>query len=280
MTAVPEYNAHIRRFTNMIKLIASDMDGTLLNGGLTKPSPHALELIHELTQKGVHFVAASGRQYDNLRLLFEPIRDEISYIAENGSMCMHGGKVISRGLIPDDLAYRIINEVKNNSDFQVLVSREDTCLIDNSDPEFVHHIVHEIKNTTTIVDDITAIEGPFLKIAIANMHDGPEVIQNYLKHLIGLFGSEIKVVTSGNIWIDFVVPDANKGSSLTKLMDLFGVEPSECVAFGDQYNDVEMLEAVGTSYAMSNAAPGISYHADYVTDSVEDVLEDILASLS
>ena len=51
------------------------------------------------------------------------------------------------------------------------------------------------------------------------------------------------------------------------------------MAFGDQYNDVEMLQFVGTSYAMSNAAPGISYYSTYVTDSVDDVLEDLLATL-
>ena len=63
-------------------------------------------------------------------------------------------------------------------------------------------------------------------------------------------------------------------------MDLFQVKPEECVAFGDQYNDIEMLQLAGTSYAMSNAAPGISYYSTYVTDSVEDVLEDILAQVS
>ena len=51
-------------------------------------------------------------------------------------------------------------------------------------------------------------------------------------------------------------------------MDLFGITPEECVAFGDQYNDVEMLETVGMGYAMSNAAPGIAGHAKYITDSV------------
>lgn len=54
----------------MIKLIASDLDGTLLHNGAQKLTPRAIELIHELTQKGVHFVAASGRQYDNERRLF------------------------------------------------------------------------------------------------------------------------------------------------------------------------------------------------------------------
>ena len=53
----------------------------------------------------------------------------------------------------------------------------------------------------------------------------------------------------------------------------------EAMAFGDHFNDVEMLELVGQGYAMSNAAPGIAGHARYVTDSVEEVLEDVLAGL-
>lgn len=263
----------------MIKLIASDLDGTLLQDGSQKLTQRAIELIHELTQKGVHFVAASGRQYDNERRVFDAIKDEISYVAENGSICIHNGKVISRGIIDDELAYRIIREIKKQDNFEIVVSREDTCLIENNDPAFVDHIVNVMRNTTEIVDDIRNVKGPFLKIAICNMNDGPHIIDKYLKHLQNMFGSEIKVVTSGNIWIDFIVPDANKGSALKGLMDLFGVKPEECMAFGDQYNDIEMLELVGTSYAMSNAAPGIAYHADYVTDSVEDVLEDVLAGL-
>ena len=75
-----------------------------LHNGAQKLTPRAIELIHELTQKGVHFVAASGRQYDNERRLFSEIKDEISYIGENGSICIHQGKVISRGIIADDLA--------------------------------------------------------------------------------------------------------------------------------------------------------------------------------
>ena len=96
----------------MIKLIASDLDGTLLQNEAQELTPRAIELIRALTQKGVHFVAASGRQYANERLLFHEIKDDISYIAENGSLCIHQGKVISRGLIEDDLAYRILRELK------------------------------------------------------------------------------------------------------------------------------------------------------------------------
>ena len=261
----------------MIKLIASDLDGTLLQNGAQELTPRAVELIHKITQKGIHFAAASGRQYDNERRVFQKIRDEISYIAENGSLCIHQGKVISRGVIPDDLVRRILDEIKKCPGFEIVVSKEDACYIEDNDKEFVNHIVNVMHNTTKIVDDVRDVEGPVLKIAIANMasHD----LEGYLKHLREMFASEIKVVTSGHVWIDFIVPDCNKGTALMKLMELFGVRPEECIAFGDQYNDVEMLEAAGISYAMANAVPGIAEHADYVTDSVEDVLEEILRSL-
>lgn len=261
----------------MIKLIASDLDGTLLHGGAQELPQRTIRLIHELTQKGIHFVAASGRQYDNERRVFADIKDEISYIAENGSLCIHQGEVISRGIIEDDLAFRIISEIKKEPGYEIVVSREDTCLIEDNDPEFVNHIVNVMHNTTKIVDDLMKIRGPVLKIAIANMrsHD----LGAYLKHLQEMFSPDVKVVTSGNIWIDFIVPGYNKGTALAKLMERFQVRPEECMAFGDQYNDVEMLELVGQGYAMSNAAPGIAGHAAYVTDSVEEVLEDVLAGL-
>lgn len=263
----------------MIKLIASDLDGTLLQNGAQELTQRALDLIHALTEKGIHFVAASGRQYDNERRVFHSIKDEISYIAENGSLCIHKGEVISRAVIAPDLCHRILDEIKKEANFEIVVSREDCCFIEDNDPAFVDHIVNVMKNTTQIVDDVRNIDGPILKIAICNMKDGPHIIDKYLHHLQDMFGSEIKVVTSGNIWIDFIAPGTNKGTALEQLIHVLDIKPEECMAFGDQYNDVEMLQYVGTSYAMSNAAPGISYYSTYVTDSVEDVLEDILAEL-
>ena len=206
---------------HMIKLVASDLDGTLLQNGAQELTPRALDLVRRLTEKGIVFVASSGRQYDNEVNLFKPVKDQISYIAENGSICIHKGNVIFRTVIAPELIRRTIDEVKK---------------------------------------------------------DGPHIIDKYLHHLKAKFSSEIKVVTSGNIWIDFIAPGTNKGTALLKLLDVLQIRPEECMAFGDQYNDVEMLQTVGTSYAMSNSAPGISYYSTYVTDSVEDVLEDLLAA--
>ena len=81
----------------MIKLIASDLDGTLLQNGAQELDPLIFDQIRELKEMGIHFVAASGRQYPNLQRLFAPVQDEISYIAENGSLCIHDGKTLSKG---------------------------------------------------------------------------------------------------------------------------------------------------------------------------------------
>ena len=104
----------------MIKLIASDLDGTLLQNGAQELTPRAIDLVRKLTEKGIYFVAASGRQYANERRLFAPVRDDISYIAENGSVCIHKGTVISRGIIEDDLAFRILREIKQQPNFEVV----------------------------------------------------------------------------------------------------------------------------------------------------------------
>ena len=99
---------------HMIKLVASDLDGTLLQNGAQELTPRALDLVRRLTEKGIVFVASSGRQYDNEVNLFKPVKDQISYIAENGSICIHKGNVISRTVIAPELIRRTIDEVKKD----------------------------------------------------------------------------------------------------------------------------------------------------------------------
>ena len=260
----------------MIKLVASDLDGTLLHNGEQSLRPETVDLIRRLTEKGVRFIAASGRQYDNEQRLFEPIKDKISYIAENGALCVHGGQTIFRAQLSDNLITRIINEVRKAPAFDILLSREDCSVIENRHPEFVNHICNVMGNTTEVVDDIARAEGPFVKIAVGNMFDSRRVILDYLEHLQNMFAPEIRAVTSGNFWIDFIPPEINKGTALKKFMEYLHIRPEECIAIGDQQNDIEMLETAGTGYAVPGAAPGVADHASFSCFSAEYVLENLL----
>lgn len=256
----------------MIKLVASDLDGTLLKNEAMKLNPEIFDIILKLKEQGVHFIAASGRQYASLRRLFEPVCDQISYIAENGSLCIHNDTVLSRGLIERELGIRIIKEIRNRQNCNTMLSCETCCYIESEDPAFYHLIHDELGYNVVRVPNLLEIKEPFLKIAI---HDAQTPDASYA-HFHKLFSSEIEFVTSGNVWMDFIAPNANKGTALAFFLDYFGIKAEECMAFGDQHNDVEMLALAGQGYAMSNAAPGVSAHSDYVTDSVEEVLKDLI----
>ncbi len=259
----------------MIKLIASDLDGTLLKNGAQELPPDIFPIIRELRQKGIRFVAASGRQYYNLRLLFKPVRDEIFYIAENGSLCICNDKILSKGLISRELGIRIFHAVREHGGCHCLLSCESACYTDSKDPEFIHYIRNVLRNDLRVVDRLENITEAFLKVAVCDFK-GTEDIEPYFQ---GKFGKEIKITTSGLIWIDFIAPNADKGSALSHLASHLGIRADECMAFGDRYNDLEMLQFAGKSYAMSDAAPGLSEYTTDVTDSVEDVLRDFLKKL-
>lgn len=260
----------------MVKLIASDLDGTLLQNGAHDVNPIVFDQIRTLKEHGIMFAAASGRQYLNLRRLFTPVQDDIAYIAENGSLCIYNEETISKGIIEQDLAYRILDEVAKYPQYSCIISGERVCYSTSKNPKFYNHMVNVIQNNMKFIDDPrTEIPEPILKIAVCD-YSGTDACE---KHLKEMFSSDIKVVTSGNLWVDFICPTANKGSALKDLIDHLHIEAKDCVVFGDQYNDVEMLQTAGTSYAMANAAPGIDKYATNVTDSVEKILQQIIDEL-
>lgn len=255
----------------MLKYIASDLDGTLLQKGARSLDPSLFDIILKLKEKGILFAAASGRPYTNLRRLFEPVKDDIAYVAENGSICMYKNEVIARGHIDRGLGLRIIEAGRHYENCYPLLSCEAECLTDASDETFLRHLREDLNYNLRTVPDLCAVKEPFLKLAMCDF-SGPDAI---LKYFNERFSSEIKIVTSGNIWIDFIAPDANKGSSLEALLNHLHISPQDGIAFGDQYNDVEMLKLAGTGYAMATAAPGIADYADAVTESVIEVLTQL-----
>lgn len=256
----------------MIKYVASDLDGTLLKNDAQDLNSEVFDLIRKLKEKGICFIAASGRQYDNLYRLFGPVQDDISYIAENGSLCVHDHKVISRGMIDRELGIRIIKASKRLPDCHCMLSCESTAYTDSTDQRFLNHMHNVVKYKIKEVPDLLDIKEPFLKLAVLDF-DGTDATEPYFREQ---FSSEITVVTSGNLWVDFIVPNANKGSGLADVTKYLGIPLKDGIAFGDQFNDIELLEAAGIGYAMKDCAPGVEKYADRQTESVESVLRELL----
>ena len=264
---------------NMLRLIASDLDGTLLRNGAQTLPEETVPLIRQLLDKGIYFATATGRQYHNLQMLFAPIKDRIFYITENGSLVFADGKVIARGGFSQDLSQRILTDLSQEPGIETMVSTERCCYISDRSKAFQYHVLHELKNKTTVCKDLLHIPEPVIKIAIYDTAQNDASLEKILQHYKNAYRDELKVVTSGNSWIDFIAPNANKGTALQALLDYLHLTPEECMVFGDQYNDLEMLKLAGTSYAMTTCAPGVEKYADYQTDTVEEILKELLDQL-
>lgn len=259
----------------MIKLIASDLDGTLLLNGAQTLNPEIYDLILKLKEKGIHFASTSGRQLASQHNLFRPIIDEISYITENGAVCIYQNEVIASFSMDKDLAFRIIESIKKRSGCVAVVSGTTTCYMEPGNEELFYHVSHVLHNKTEIVQDFSEISEPIVKIAFFDC-SGTYASADYFKEQ---FRNEVKVVTSGNDWVDFVQFGVNKGSALRILLDKLDISPEEMIAFGDQENDLEMLALAGISYAMAGAKQEVRAIADATTESVEEVLRELLTSL-
>lgn len=256
----------------MIRLIASDLDGTLLKNGAQALSPEVFELLPALRKKGIHFVAASGRQYANIRRLFAPLQDEISYVAENGSLCMHEGKMVASGQIDRDLANEIILEARRQPDCSLLYSSPEKCYVEKGNDRLYDHIKNHVHYDVELADDLTQLDALCLKVAICNF-DGADRSFGYFREK---YQDLIKIVTSGNIWFDFIAPNADKGTGLAAIASALEIRPEECMTFGDQYNDIEMLAFTPNSYAMDTCAKGVERYAAHQTSSVEEVIRTLL----
>ena len=261
----------------MIKLIACDLDGTLLFSEQAKISDETLGIIERLIDKGIYFVVASGRPFCNEYKLFSKIQDRISYIAENGSICIHGGKVVSKITLPEYIIPEIFAEIRNRDDFAIMISREEGVYIEERNAPFVKLITTVLKYNHFVVADALQVTDDIMKIALKyDTHVDDTKISTYLSYLKNRFGQHVEITTSGNGWLDFTPLGGNKGVALKKLTNILDIKLKDCMAFGDNHNDIEMLRLVGHSYAMSNSAPGIIPYAKHTTNSVDDVLKTLL----
>ena len=249
----------------MIKLTATDMDGTLVNSkGIFRDE--IFEIIRFLNTKGVIFSAASGRQLTSLKRSFKSVDNDMMYIAENGAYVLYKGEELYRDIIDkkvvDDIL-RSAEEVENASVFlcgkKYSYSNSKKAIEFMSNPTFGY----DLKYT----EDLRSIDEEVLKVSIIDKHDPRE---NSMKVFVPRFGETMNVVLSGSWCLDILNRGVSKGKALKEVKKHFGIEKSEVVVFGDNYNDMEMFDEAGLKFAVSNAEEAVKERADYIIGSNDD----------
>nr|WP_296042450.1 HAD family hydrolase [uncultured Blautia sp.] len=257
----------------MIKLIASDLDGTLLLNGAQSLSEELFPLIKKLKEMGILFVAASGRQYANMKRMFAPVADEIAYISENGGLALQNDKVLYQDSFDPALVKEIVTAIQENDGSEFSCSTKDYYYICPKTEHYYDLMINVIGNNCHIIKNVDEITEPCMKLAVYEKNGNQDATT---RHWQELFAGRCKVVTSGAAWVDFVPFGTNKAKGILEFQKRLNIAPEECMVFGDEYNDIEMLKSVPYSFAMSHAKPGVKKAAAYEADRVEEVLKKLI----
>tara|TARA_R110002020_G_scaffold3268_1_gene14845 strand:+ start:130 stop:951 length:822 start_codon:yes stop_codon:yes gene_type:complete len=261
---------------SQVKLVVSDMDGTLLNDkGVV--SDLFFEQFEQLKKHDVKFVAASGRQYYSMIHKLEPIKDEITIIAENGGMTVIAEEVTDTCTIDTNTVHDLIRDMRKIEDAHIVLCGKKQAYVESKHQEFLN-IFDEYYFRYNLVDDLTEIEDDdFFKIAVYSFGGSEKTTYPAVKHL----EDRIKAKVSGENWLDLSHLHTDKGRALKIIQSKLNISKEETMVFGDYNNDIEMLELAHFSYAMQNAHPNIIKAANYSTktnneNGVEYILEKLI----
>ena len=269
----------------MIKLIASDMDGTLLNHNHKIPKEN-VKLINFAKNQGIEFVVATGRAYYEALPALNEENINCDVISFNGGIVYDkNGNIISiTPMLPKDLYYTI--EILKSFDISYQLYTKNTIytksietdinayidLIRSNgyDPD-VEHLRAEAQQKLD-VGYITEVENielylnekenpPIKIIAISN---DISKLENAAKLLSE--NTSISVTSSGANNIEIMHKNATKGEALKEIAKIYGINLENAVAIGDNLNDQAMLDIVGYSVAMKNGNTILKEQAKYVTE--------------
>ena len=251
------------------KLIALDIDGTLLNSEL-KLTPENKKAVESVAASGKHAVLCTGRCLSEIRGLLQEMPFIRYLICENGS-CVYDIKydhTIHIAPVPDD-EIRFVLELMKKERVAIQAFCENQSYINKPNDEWM--IACRVGNYREFFNK-ASIWDPKL---FDRYHERPfriEKINLYLENerdrkriLKALEGRRLKTVPSFGYMIEVVSEHADKGVGLEKLCNHLKIDVSETIAMGDSANDVEVLKTAGLSVAMGNACPEAKEAADIVT---------------
>jgi len=263
-----------------VKLVVTDMDGTLLNSK-HEVSDLFFEQFEGLKKNNIHFVAASGRQYHSILDKLKSIQEDITIVAENGAYIVRNGETLYVNVIPVEKIKELLPRCQAIEGAQVVVcGKKKAYLLKNTSKQF-QNTISEYYSSYEIVESFDLLpDDDFFKIALCHYDGSENNIYPYLKHL----ENQWQVKISGELWIDISQKSAHKGNAISQIQKQFNVSIKQTMAFGDYNNDVEMLKLAGYSFAMENAHPNIKRVANFTTlsndnNGVEVILKKLLSNL-
>jgi len=244
------------------KLIASDLDGTLLDDN-SKLSARNKSAILKAVESGVIFVPTTGRPPKCIDVVTSIIDEDIPCITFNGAMaCMSKSEKVFFSKYLDLSLAKEIYDIGLKRDLQMVLwtgSKLWTNKICKATLDYSN-----ISSTSlTVTDNLNNLgDKGILKMLWI---DTPENVAVFQSEMNEYFGNKLNCHSSLPIFLEFVSPDATKGNAIAEIGKEYGIDKSKMIVIGDGYNDISMIEYAGLGVSVANAPDEIKAVSDYVT---------------
>lgn len=255
----------------MIKLIATDLDGTLMSTDHLTVSPYTIHTLEKVHSKGVKIAIATGRPMALVGSVVEQV-PFIDYIIYSNGACVfdrNKNEIIYSNLIPNKLSAELIEYLlKNNVFFEIYVDGKSYFqlgteeLFDNT--EFSQAFIEEVMASMTGCENLinSLGENCVEKITLYSVKD-----DDYKKFENKFLNSDLAVASSFKGNVEATAGNADKGEAVKGICCDMGITADECMTFGDAGNDCPMLKFAKYSFAMENGTEECKAAAKYIAQS-------------
>ncbi|MBO7675431.1 MAG: HAD family hydrolase [Atopobiaceae bacterium] len=263
-----------------IRLVAVDEDGTFLRDHAHYDVERFARVFDRMRAAGTRFVVATGNQCYQVMDLFADHWHDMGIVSANGAYVLDGREEVFAARATDAAVARMIEVCHQNPDIPFSLLGVNGAYVERGAPQEFFDDTARYCHRLFWVDDFSQVDDQVFMFSTVV----PEPELDDAMALVGkAVDGSMEVVSSGEGYFDVVCPQVSKALGLRHLLERWRIDPKDCIAFGDSYNDMEMLKMVGCGYAMANAPTDIRQAADRVAppcteDGVLQVLEEIFGA--
>ena len=245
-----------------IKVIATDMDGTLLDPKGQLDLPRLEKILDKLDQCDIRFVIATGNEVHRMRQLLGHLAERVVLVVANGARIFENNELIQAQTWDDAMVDKALGHFKGREcQDQFVVTAMNGGFVKKGtiftelDKFMTPEMIEKLYQRMNFVDEFEPnLFGGVLKMS---MVVGEERLDSVLQEINDLFDGHVRAVSSGYGCIDILQDGIHKAWGLVELLKRWNLKPEQIMAFGDSENDIEMLELAGISYAMENAEDAV-----------------------
>ncbi|TXK72113.1 HAD family hydrolase [Paenibacillus sp. N3.4] len=259
----------------MIKLIVSDLDGTLLDHS-KKVTQREITAITKAKEAGITLCLASGRMNVEIQQVLKEIGHQAHSVSQNGAFIhMEDGTFLQSQLFQPKLAKQVYQLLKD-FDLVKLICTGEANYITSMSPAS-----EEVQSRTfrpfIIKEDLEKDLLLDLETSKFSMFGELEILLRLKALMEEKLGDQLEMFLSDKDCLDIMPLNVSKGRSLLVLIEKLGLQREEIACFGDSFNDVSMFSITPHSFAMRGAHPEVKQHAAYHVDSVAEAIEHVFA---